>query len=105
MSEYRTGGVADALDSIDIENAFVNGGAVALLIDGEAVKATVVARVDESPYDNLDAVYAYDVWLVFNIGGQYFKRTGYWTSHEGRNWRGGKTTEVYPEERMVVVYE
>lgn len=105
MSKYLEGEVQKALLNINVERAYVNGGDHALLIKGEPVKATVVGRIDETPYQLLDEVYGYEVWVVFQIGDQYFKQYGYWSSHEGRGWDRHPCKEVQAKTKVVEYYE
>lgn len=105
MSEYDEYQVGKALDTLNLEVLYRNGGETALLVDGEPVKVTLMDRADESPYQMLDEVYGYDVWMVVQIGDQFFKKFGYWTSHEGRSWQGYKCVEVFPKTKTVEYYE
>jgi hypothetical protein len=45
-----------------------------------------------------------DIWLVVEVGGQFFEKTGYYLSHDGSYW-DGEFTEVHPVEKIVTVYE
>lgn len=44
-----------------------------------------------------------DVWMVFKVGDQYFRTTGYYASYDGTTWDGG-TEEVEPFEKTVIDY-
>lgn len=71
--------------------------AFALLLDGRAVLAH---RRDGSRM----GVGATDVWVVVEIEGRHFRKTGYHQSHDGTYW-DGSVTEVRPKEKLVTVYE
>jgi hypothetical protein len=45
-----------------------------------------------------------DIWVVFLIGDQLFKLTGWYGSWDGSNWEEGEVFEVVAEEKIVVVY-
>ncbi len=45
-----------------------------------------------------------ELWLVFAIGEQFFRITGYYSSYEGSEWESD-VTEVEPREKVVTVYE
>ena len=44
-----------------------------------------------------------DVWMVFKVGDQYFRTTGYYLSYDGTTWDGA-TEEVEPFEKTVIDY-
>lgn len=73
------------------------GEAFALLLDGRAVLAH---REDSSKL----GVGATDIWVVIEIEGRYYRKTGYHQSHDGTYW-DGSVTEVRPKEKLVTVYE
>lgn len=45
-----------------------------------------------------------DIWIVFLVGDQLFKLTGWYGSWDGSNWEEGDVFEVVAEEKVVVVY-
>jgi hypothetical protein len=45
-----------------------------------------------------------DIWIVFHVGNQLFKLTGWYGSWDGSNWDEGDVFEVVAEEKIVVVY-
>jgi hypothetical protein len=45
-----------------------------------------------------------NVYSVFKIGDQYFKKTGYYASHYGTDW-DGSIYEVVPQEKTITVYK
>jgi len=45
-----------------------------------------------------------DIWVVFHVGNQLFKLTGWYGSWDGSNWDEGDVFEVVAEEKIVVVY-
>ena len=73
------------------------GEPMALLIDEKAVLAV---RRGSSHL----GVGATDIWVVIEIDGRYFKKTGYHQSHDGTYWDGA-VTEVRPQEKTITVYE
>ena len=44
------------------------------------------------------------VWAIIKVGVQYFKKTGYYMSHDGTHW-DGDVTEVKRKQRTVTFYE
>lgn len=69
----------------------------ALLLGG---KAYVARTVDQSRLGEG----ATDVWVVIEIDGRHFRKTGYHQSHDGTYW-DGQVTEVRPKEKMITVYD
>ena len=45
-----------------------------------------------------------DIWVVVQIGDQFFRKDGYYMSHDGAYW-DGDLHEVKPETRPVTFYE
>lgn len=45
-----------------------------------------------------------DIWVVFQVGDQLFKKYGYYMSYDEADWDGG-LLEVKPVERQVTFYE
>lgn len=45
-----------------------------------------------------------NIWTVIQVGNQFFKKTGWYASHDGSYW-DGSCTEVHPVERTVTFYE
>ena len=45
-----------------------------------------------------------DIWLVVRAGDQYFKKAGWYASHDGAYW-DGDCSEVKPVQRMTVFWE
>lgn len=53
-----------------------------------------------------DPAYEENLYLVFTIRGQYFKKTGIYNSHSGASWSWyGSLKEVKPVTKTVTVYE
>jgi hypothetical protein len=47
---------------------------------------------------------AEDIWLVIKVGDQYFRKEGWYYSHDASHW-DGDLREVHPEEKTITVYE
>lgn len=45
-----------------------------------------------------------DIWVVFRLGDQLFKKSGFYASHYGTDW-DGPLVEVKPVEKTVTVFE
>lgn len=45
-----------------------------------------------------------DTYIVVKVGEQYFRKNGYYASHDGSYW-DGSFTEVHPREKTVTVWE
>jgi hypothetical protein len=45
-----------------------------------------------------------DTWVVFQLGTQLFRKSGYYASHYGTDW-DGPLEEVRPVQKMVTFYE
>jgi hypothetical protein len=69
----------------------------ALLIDGEAVTAK---KVDNSRL----GTGATDIWVVIEVDGRLFRKTGYYQSYDGSYWDGA-VQEVVSAQKLVTVYE
>jgi hypothetical protein len=69
----------------------------ALLLDGKPVIVRTVAksRLGEG---------ATDVWVVVDIEGRHFRKSGYHLSHDGTYW-DGTIEEVKPRQAVVTVYD
>lgn len=53
-----------------------------------------------------DPAHEENLYLVFTIRGQYFKKTGIYNSHSGASWSWyGSLKEVKPVTKTVTVYE
>lgn len=96
-------------DSDDVETAMERqswhevagmdkGEPFALLLDGEAVLAV------KSDNSKLGEGAGSDVWIVIEINGRFFKKSGYHESHYGTDW-DGTLDEVKPREATVTVYD
>lgn len=74
----------------------------AILIREDAVLVSFI----ESNVDDVDPEVEgqEDVYVVVKIGTQFFKQTGYYTSHSGSSWYG-TIKEVKPVQKTVTVYE
>jgi hypothetical protein len=68
--------------------------------DGEPVTVTVVAKAEESE----NAGYGEAVWVVVQVGDQFFKKAGYTSSYDSDQFDGA-CVEVSPREKTVIVYE
>ena len=77
-----------------------DGYVTALLVCGEPVVITKVAG-KEGDYEGGDNQ---DVFVVIKVGTQYFKKTGYFTSHSGSTWNS-TLREVHPVTKTVTVFE
>ena len=68
-----------------------------MLVDGEVVNFNVIEQVGgEGQGDHMH--------VVFQVGDQLFKKSGYHVSHDGSYW-DGPLEEVRPVEKTVTVYE
>jgi len=46
------------------------------------------------------------IWLVFELGGSFYRLTGYYNSYDGSNWdEYGDLEEVKPVQKTITVYE
>lgn len=45
-----------------------------------------------------------DIWVVFKLGEQLFKKSGFYASHYGTDW-DGPLIEVKPVEKVITVFE
>jgi hypothetical protein len=99
MSNYTAATVERAFNDFDWDNLEdrENGFKGAILVDGEAVVFEKVAS-DEG------GEYGYGTFLIFKVGTQLFKKSGYYRSHYGNDW-DGSFTEVNATTKTVVVYE
>lgn len=70
----------------DLENGEV--------IDLTSGKAKMVAQTEES-------YVVQDYWIVFSIGSQLFRFSGYYSSWDGTSWDGAKLEEVISKEVTV----
>lgn len=70
----------------DLENGEV--------IDLPSGKAKMVAQTDEN-------YVVQDYWIVFSIGSQLFRFSGYYSSWDGTSWDGTKLEEVVSREVTV----
>jgi hypothetical protein len=68
---------------------------MALLINGHAM-LTVRRGMSE--------IREGDIWVVVEIDGRFFKKTGYHQSHDGTYW-DGSVSEVKPQQKTITVYE
>lgn len=60
-------------------------------------KAKMVAQTDES-------YVVQDYWIVFSIGSQLFRFSGYYSSWDGTSWDGTKLEEVVSKEVIVTKF-
>jgi hypothetical protein len=70
---------------------------VTLTLRGEEVPVEYIARHGGMGEGD-------DIWVVFRLGTQLFKKSGYYASHYGTDW-DGDLNEVNVVERMVTFYE
>jgi hypothetical protein len=75
-----------------------DGYLTAVLLQNEPVVLTKVASKNSD--EETDSA----VWVVVRVGGQYFRKEGYYQSHYGTEW-DGSVHEVWPKEKTVTVYE
>jgi hypothetical protein len=68
-----------------------------VIVDGVDYKAE---HVDS--YGGMDK--GSDIWVVFRLGDQLFKKSGFYASHYGTDW-DGPLVEVKPVEKTVTVFE
>jgi len=73
----------------------------ALIIKGEPVVVKWTAGSDLTDDPGYSST---PVWVVVEIGGRYFKKSGYHSSEEGVVWDGA-VTEVKATTKTVTVYE
>lgn len=69
----------------------------ALTIDGQTYVPEYVA--DHGGMDR-----GSDRWVVFKLGDQLFKKSGYYASHYGTDW-DGELREVKPVQKTITVFE
>ena len=69
-----------------------------LFVGGVGYDVEVVETHDD------DQEWAYNTWVVFKVGEQVFRKTGYYRSHDGEYW-DGPLVEVVPSEKTVIVWE
>lgn len=67
-----------------------------LVVDGVAYSFEVVDRKTGSEGD-----WQTNTYLIFKVGDQYFRKNGYYASHDGEYW-DGSFEEVNPVERTVI---
>ena len=46
-----------------------------------------------------------NIWVVFQVGETFFRKTGYYNSWEGSDWSYGDLEIVVPKEKLITVYE
>jgi hypothetical protein len=68
-----------------------------ITLDGETVPVT---KVDSFGGEGMGE----EIWVVVQVGDQYFEKDGYYASHYGTDW-DGSFTEVSPSQKTITVYE
>lgn len=83
----------------DLEWDVKRGHLTALTIDGETLPVEFVESEEGGEGD-----WETEVWVVFKVGDQYFRKTGYYASHSGTEW-DGPMTEVHRVKKVIKVWE
>ena len=73
------------------------------------LKRLYTLRGEEAEFTLQDGKYSTqgggeDIWLVVRAGDQYFKKAGWYASHDGAYW-DGDCSEVKPVQRMTTFWE
>lgn len=105
MSRLTVAEVESAIDNHDdwywdeVEWSARSDEGLSLNINGESYPVKV-----EEEYTGSEGDWNSETWVVFHVGRQTFKKTGYYQSHYGNDW-DGPLTEVKKQLKQIYVWE
>lgn len=109
MTDYTTDEITESAPDESSENSWAGSWWEELADSNDGYKSEITLRGNTVEVEKVASKPAEEgggdtIFVVIRIGTQFFKKEGYYVSHDGEYW-DGYLTEVFPEEKTITVYE